>query len=481
SYGLRPKKPPVPKDERRINLISARESYADFHCDNLVVPDDVPIDEASLPSDLLVQALHLLQDLLPIAASHQPPASSDPEERLRDAYTVLYRLVRSPPRWHPELAAAARAQNLLGALGSGGPFAKLVERAEPGSETPYAIDLRYLADYPVRPGLAPIGCRINYDAPEGRLTVAHVEYRDRKAAPGDAGWDFIERIALCSLVTHLTVWRHGMQYHVAGVAPVAVVTHNLPADHPLRRLLAAHTASTISVDYNTHMTLRRSGYDVTGFSFPRETIFRYYDDGAAAFDLNRLDVRADAERRGIGDDLWYPYLPQAVRYYDLIAAYVTAYIDHYYADDAALAGDAAAQAWFDELDRSMLKGVRYFAPSLTKRDLARLCTVFIYAVTFEHEQNTMWDYAVFLPSSVREDGRPQSVGEVQNVLNFQLVISSATNRLLDDFSHLALDPGAARIMRDFRASLRMLQTELEAEGDHYWVVYPQDLEASVSA
>ncbi|MGH9278229.1 MAG: hypothetical protein ACRD12_08985, partial [Acidimicrobiales bacterium] len=42
SYGLRPKKPPVPKDERRINLISARESYADFHCDNLVVPDDVP-------------------------------------------------------------------------------------------------------------------------------------------------------------------------------------------------------------------------------------------------------------------------------------------------------------------------------------------------------------------------------------------------------------------------------------------------------
>jgi hypothetical protein len=82
---------------------------------------------------------------------------------------------------------------------------------------------------------------------------------------------------------------------------------------------------------------------------------------------------------------------------------------------------------------------------------------------------------------VRQDGVAQSVGEVQSVMNFQIVISSATNRLINDISYLALDEGAAQIMREFRASLLALQAEMETEPDEYWRVYPQDLEASVSA
>lgn len=93
----------------------------------------------------------------------------------------------------------------------------------------------------------------------------------------------------------------------------------------------------------------------------------------------------------------------------------------------------------------------------------------------------MWDYAVFLPTTVAADGSPQSVGEVQSVLNFELVIGSATNRLTSDMTHLALDAGGARIMGDFRASLGALQAEMERGPDHYWRVYPRDLEASVSA
>ena len=52
----------------------------------------------------------------------------------------------------------------------------------------------------------------------------------------------------------------------------------------------------------------------------------------------------------------------------------------------------------------------------------------------------MWNYAMFLPATVRADGRGESVGEVQAVVNFELLISSATNRLMNDASHVALDP-----------------------------------------
>ena len=94
----------------------------------------------------------------------------------------------------------------------------------------------------------------------------------------------------------------------------------------------------MTTNFHTHLTLRRSGFDVTGFTFPQKTILRYYDEGAASFDINRLDVEQDAKRRGIPDSLDYPYLPQAMRLYRLIDAYVRQYLGHSLQDGRSAAG-----------------------------------------------------------------------------------------------------------------------------------------------
>src|SRR5205085_5147011 len=162
--------------------------------------------------------------------------------------------------------------NLLGVLATGGPFAKLLERSKEGEPNPYFIDLRHMNVYPVREGLCRLGCKINFNRVESSLRVASIEYQGKHVATGDPDWEITERIALCSLSTHVTVWRHGMQYHVGGLAAIAPITHNLPANHPVRRLLAAHISETTYTNFHTHLTLRRSGFDVTGFSFSYETI-----------------------------------------------------------------------------------------------------------------------------------------------------------------------------------------------------------------
>lgn len=475
-----PRRVPVPTEDNAIRLIPAPESYPDFRSPALVVPSDVPRSEMSLPGALTVQMLHVLQDVYPVIASHQPTASADPERRLRDAYSWVYRLVKAPPSWPVDLAEAHRRGTLLGALATGGPFAKLLERTHARSNE-YLIDLEYLRAYPVREGLARLGCQIHFSEQGGTLVPAAIGYNGQRATPGDTRWEILQRIALCSLATHTTVWRHGMQYHVGGVAPFAVLTHQLPPAHPLRRLLAPHITETLTANFHTHLTLRRSGFDVAGFSFPYDTILRYYDDGASYFDIGRLDPRADTERRGIADSIDYPYLGQATRYFDLFESYVRAYIDRYYADDAALALDAAAQVWFESLDKYTRRGIRGYTPALTKAGLVRLCTLFIYSVTVEHEDNTMWNYAMFLPATVREDGGGESVGQVQAVLNFEMVIASAANKLLIDYSHVALDPQGAAIMKTFQSDLRHLQQEMEREPARHWRIYPKDLEASVSA
>jgi hypothetical protein len=463
-----------------VSLLPAPDTYPDFTSPTLVVPSDSPLAEMTLPGAITVQALHVLQDVYPIISTHQPLAATDADERQRQAYPWLYHAVRTPPRWHRDLRAAAAQGNVLGALAVGGPFAKLLERRD-GPAGRYLIDLNYLRNYPVRDGLARIGCRIFFDATQGALVPSGIEYDGRLIGPGERDWSTAERLAQCSLLTHTTVWRHGMQFHVGGVAPFAVLTHQLPAHHPLRRLMAPHVADTLSTNVHTHLTLRRGGFDVTGFSFSYDTILRYYDDGARYFDISRLDPRVDIAQRGLDDAVDYPHQAQALMYLGLFEDYVRRYLDVYYADDTALALDAAANAWFDGLDRALVRGIRHYVASCTKANLVRLCALFIYSVSVEHEDNTMWDYAVFLPATVRADGVGQSRGEVQSVQDFQLIISSATNRLMNDASHVALDARGAAVMADFQRTLTDLQRSLESQPDHYWRIYPKNLEASISA
>ena len=186
-------------------------------------------------------------------------------------------------------------------------------------------------------------------------------------------------------------------------------------------------------------------------------------------------------RREISTDLEYPHRPQAERYFDLFESYVAEYLTHYYPDEGSLAQDAAARTWFDTLNRHVMKGLAAYVPDLTRASLARLCALYMYSVSVEHEDNTMWNYGMFLPATVREDGRGESVGQVQAVVNFELLISSATNRLMNDASHVALDPQGAAIMRGFQSRLARLQETMEREPSRYWRILPRDLEASVSA
>ena len=475
---LWPRQTSVPRADVPIRLVTAPDTYADFQSPSLVVPSDMPLAEMSLPGGILVQLLHVLQDLYPVVSSYQPEAAADPAERVVQAYPWLFRLVRTPPAWHPELADARRSGRLLDVLAVGGPFAKLLERS---GRREYVIDLDYLRGYPVRAGLQQLGCRVRYADADTAVKLTGVEFEGRLVTPADTRWPLAERVALCSLATHTTVWRHGMQYHVGGVAPFATATHALPPNHPLTRLLAPHIADTLSTNHHTHLTLRRNGFDVTGFSFDYDTILRYYDDGVRYFDIRRLDPREDSARREIGSDLDYPYLGQSARYFDLFVSYVEEYIRHYYPDDRSFDEDQHLRAWYASLDRQVIRGISGYVPQLTRPALIRLCALFLYTVSVEHEDNTMWNYAMFLPATVRADGRGESVGQVQAVVNFELLISSATNRLMNDASHVALDPTGASIMRSLQSRLARLHEAMAQEPHRHWRILPRDLEASISA
>ena len=58
------------------------------------------------------------------------------------------------------------------------------------------------------------------------------------------------------------------------------------------------------------------------------------------------------------------------------------------------------------------------------------------------------------------------------MINFELLISSATNRLMNDASHVALDPEGAAIMRGLQSRLVRLQEQMEREPQRHWQIRP---------
>jgi hypothetical protein len=237
---------------------------------------------------------------------------------------------------------------------------------------------------------------------------------------------------------------------------------------------------SISVSYYTHLTLRRKGFDTNGFTFTRDSLFAYYNDGARYFDISRLDIRHDREKRNIDLSDKHPDDMQAEQYYRIFEKYVQEYVFHYYPTDHSLEGDADAHMWFEGLERYVSNGVKHYVPTLDRGGLVKLLTVLIYSVVVGHEQNSLWDHALFMPTLVRQDGSAMTRGEVQCVSNFQFLVCSAINYLLEDFTHLALDEEGARLMRNLQKDLSDLQARMESAGDKHCHLYPATLKSSVA-
>ena len=80
------------------------------------------------------------------------------------------------------------------------------------------------------------------------------------------------------------------------------------------------------------------------------------------------------------------------------------YLACYYRDEDQLRADRDLHVWFEALDRYITNGIRVYVPELTLDGLARLCTLVMYSLSVAHTENSLWNYAVFMPTTVRQDG-----------------------------------------------------------------------------
>lgn len=172
--------------------------------------------------------------------------------------------------------------------------------------------------------------------------------RRQLVTPADGARWAVARAALTAAdgTDHQLTWHIG-RTHLLVNGLAATARRALSPRHPLMRLLGPHFAGTLSINNLAETTLLPPGDAVDALlPGPVKPMHNW-----AVASLRGVDVWAAAApdelaARGVMDNrLAYPYRDDALRVWGALATFVDAYVDAWYADDAAVAGDGELAAW----------------------------------------------------------------------------------------------------------------------------------------
>lgn len=146
------------------------------------------------------------------------------------------------------------------------------------------------------------------------------------------------------------------------VSPIVLATRRrLPDDHPVSRLLQPHFEGTLSINDAAHSGLLAPGNEVDrALAGTIESTRAAATAVAAAIHFNEATLPRQLEARGVtSPDLQYPYRDDALLIWGAIERWVRSYVGLFYANDAAVAADAALAGWGAEIvadDAGRLRG-----------------------------------------------------------------------------------------------------------------------------
>jgi hypothetical protein len=438
-----------------------------------------------------------------MAPDRTAPIASAPDDFLRQIYPARYRRIWAyPPTLPSELATS---DDVLALLTVKSPFAAYLRKAtaadisqvpKAGGAADYIIDMRVFEQYPAKTGLMRPGGMAFFQVQGSHLRTLGILYRGEFHAVGSSGFRRALRTLLCALNTHLTTLLHNVYIHLACVTPMTVATTNeLPADHPVRRLLhpGCQTALIGNFEVAHFQIAGPEAFAIKLFSHDYPTLSKIINYHLDRFHIADLDPDYDLARRGVAvTPFAYPQRDNMLQLWALTREFVSRYIDLYYPDDQAVATDEALERWRASLDRLMPAGLAdedgwIEKVRLNRTTLKRIAAAYLHASSTTHDQvnNVVWNYSTLnylIPTVV-----PESGAEQDQRLSFDFVTTligtwKPFNMLLDGISQLALDERARALMNSYINDLRSAEKVMyQAEGPNRPdLTYPRNLNPSVT-
>jgi arachidonate 15-lipoxygenase len=467
-----------------------------------------PKADRAKPRLLRIKITKFLTDLISGINFKLPPIPSDHEQYLKQVYPFFFKKAqqkvqgvvwREPPQIPPEIL---KSQDLLATVAVVGPLADYIKKITPDEikrinsiqenhvdEEAYTIALEEFSKYPVKEGLLPIGCTVifKYNKQKQQLETQSILYQDSLFTPLDELWNLLQKVALCTLSTHLGIIKHNIYIHLIYVTDFTAITINkLKPEHPIRRLLHHCFQTALIGNYEiSQLQIRgESSYCTRVFSYDYDTMIEMINEFCDYFDIRQMDPMLDAFRRGMDKpNFAYPFLENIKPLWSIIDNYVNKFVDHYYKDDVQ--DDLQLLDWYNTLDQYIPNGIKAYVPTLNKDAVKKLCASFIYTSTVTHDtvNNVVWNYTAlnqYIPTVVPSNCELPPINIAFDFVTTLIGTWKPFNMLLDGISEVAPDKEGKQIMDEFVAALKQKQQQMSNEPFTYDKNFPKNLNYSVS-
>jgi arachidonate 15-lipoxygenase len=225
-------------------------------------------------------------------------------------------------------------------------------------------NLLYIADYPMLENLTAADLQVGryvgspiavfYQTQAGlepvliQLEPGHVV----SPKPDTDAWTRAKLYVQVADLTHHELISHLADTHLSMEAFAIATPRQLPANHPVYRLLKPHFEFLLAINTRGNEVLLGKGAAIENLMAPTRTasiglINTAYRD--RPFQAQALPT--NMQQRGVTAEFLpeFPYRDDGLLVWQAIAHYTSAFLQRYYADDAAVQQDSYLQAWAAEL------------------------------------------------------------------------------------------------------------------------------------
>ncbi|ETV93292.1 hypothetical protein H310_12720 [Aphanomyces invadans] len=351
-----------------------------------------------------------------------------------------------------------RALELLVFNGLGSHLVQKLPTEDPTDGSYYGVLLNFMQVLDVRPGFAKYGADAFFDK-QGKLIK--IIRGDKTYTKTDVEWEYVKMCFRGSLQTKVTAVDHLLGIHVT-VANYLVTAsrEQLAVNHPLRRLFKPFTFRTVSINFSAGRALFwPNGMLQRAYALTNSGMKQTWEYGLSHFVYAPFPDRVKAQQI---DTFTLPFHQDGLDYWAIVFSFVSKYIDLYFADDAAIAGDTdVVNFWTYVTSVSPVP-----LPPVSKASLKDFIAQGIFLVSSMHNHlGTIAEYVsdpAFCPSAWVEGDHAAPPGNAVRLALIMTATGFTQPAITEDFSHVMLDNAAKDLVRTFTADLFKLIDVIDA-------------------
>jgi len=353
----------------------------------------------------------------------------------------------------------------------------------------FKVDVSSLGQLAVRDGNERMGAIAHFDENRNLLSI-YVSNDDATYVSGDDLWEHAKWHFRCAVGAYVTIVSHSIALHLClSESTMEACREQLPADHPLRRLLKPHVFGVGNVNtLAVRVLLAKGGSAHRLWAFNYDSLVELAKQGAELAPFEPFPQWL--KNRGLSNlsDEMYPYGTDGLALYEICRDYVAGYVEIYFPAES-IVSDPAVQAWWQQLNATSPKSG--LGTLQTKEQLVDLVAQIIFAVSGLHSHvGALTRYLAdprFFAGKVRAGSELPDIQSTFLIYSMNAVTGVAEPKLLDDYTHMFLELNkdqAVEVFQKFQDALIALGHDIDARNESRSMplrtFHPEVLDTSVS-